>query len=166
MSDMAIGTRVRALQQISSGYGEGRRVVEPGQEGTVRAFSRTKRYPQVEWDAGWSSLCRPDDVESIPDLRHFAPDDVALPLRESAASSLAIAGIAAKAIEGDGVRFSIHLRNGQRFTVTVEEGASNGTRGGGGVSGMIGGPGGGSEPGDEQAGVLGRIRGILGGRGS
>jgi hypothetical protein len=156
MSEIMIGTRVRAVTQISSGYGEGRRVVEPGQEGTVRAFSRTKRYPQVEWDAGWTSLCRPDDVEGVADRRVFAPGDVAGALRESAFTSLAVAGIAAEVEEVDGGGFSVHLRNGQHFVVTVRE-APNG-----GAPRPEPAP---SAGGESKAGMVDKLRGLFRGEG-
>ena len=152
MSEITIGTRVRAVTQISSGYGEGRRVVEPGQEGTVRAFSRTKRYPQVEWDAGWTSLCRPDDVEGVTDRRVFAPGDVAGALRDSAFASLAVAGIAAEVEEVDGGGFSVRLRNGQRFEITVRE-AQNGASPQSESAPSAGGEG--------KAGMVGKLRGLF-----
>jgi hypothetical protein len=122
MSEIVVGARVRALSEIPSGYGAGRRVVEPGQEGTVLSFSRTKNYPQVEWDAGWTSLCRPDDVEPIADARLYVAGDVADRLRDAVPGALGAGGMAVEHVNGSGEQLNIVLRNGQRFTVTVREG--------------------------------------------
>lgn len=65
MSELTVGSRVRAIARITNGYGEGQRVVHPGSEGTVRTFSRAKGYPVVEWDAGWQDICRPGQVQVL-----------------------------------------------------------------------------------------------------
>ena len=147
MSEIVVGARVRALTEIPSGYGAGRRVVEPGQEGTVLSFSRTKNYPQVEWDAGWTSLCRPDDVEPITDARTWLPVDVADRLRDVVPGVLGAAGIAVERVNGTGEELNLVLRNGQRFTVTVRE-----SRGG-------------SEAQDDGGGIVSRVSSLFKGRG-
>ncbi|HEU0054136.1 MAG TPA: hypothetical protein VFQ39_13210 [Longimicrobium sp.] len=140
MSEIVVGARVRALTEIPSGYGAGRRVVEPGQEGTVLSFSRTKNYPQVEWDAGWTSLCRPDDVEPIEDARRFGAGEVADRLRGVVPAALSAAGMAVERVNGTGEDLNLVLRNGQRFTVTIRErdGAAPDGKGEGGIISRIG----------------------------
>lgn len=65
MSELRVGSRVRAVVRITNGYGAQARVIQPGSEGTLREFSRAKSYPVVEWDAGWADICRPGQVQVI-----------------------------------------------------------------------------------------------------
>ena len=65
MQPMVVGARVRATQVITNGYGEGRLVVEVGALGTVIGLSRHQSYPEVDWDEGFASLARPNQVEVV-----------------------------------------------------------------------------------------------------
>jgi hypothetical protein len=129
MSELSIGSRVQAVTRITNGYGEGQRVVEPGQQGTVKSFSRMKGYPEVEWDAGWSDLARPEQVSAIeggaaategpPKVKAERLCGVIRTHLESlnGSSGLGIAGTAAGA-EGS---FVVLLQNGQTFTVEIRD---------------------------------------------
>ena len=155
MSEISVGTRVRARNAVSSGYGAAQRVAQPGDEGTVRAFSRTKGYPQVEWDAGWTSLCRPDDVEPIADDRRFSTAELAEPLREGAAAALFGRGIGVGRVEEKQDGFAVELLNGQRFRVTVHVDTDAAPADTGFAAAAKG----------DDGGVLGKIGGLLRRRG-
>lgn len=123
MTELTLGSRVRAIARITNGYGEGQRVVEPGFEGTVRSFSRAKSYPMVEWDAGWQDICRPEQVQVLDPPRKITSDDVGEVIRQqivalNGSSTIAVSDV----VPGPEGALLVRLRNGQVFTVMVREG--------------------------------------------